>query len=51
MALESALRGHKVTLMDLPDAKAASRVAAGLYNIFTGREAKKLGWRTKCSRG
>lgn len=41
MALESALRGHRVSMVDLPDPKAASRVAAGLYNIFTGREAKK----------
>lgn len=41
MALESALRGHRVCLVDLADPGAASRVAAGLYNIFTGREAKK----------
>lgn len=40
-AAASATRGHRVTLVDAPRPKAASRVAAGLFNVFTGREANK----------
>lgn len=34
-------KGHAVTLVDEPDAGTASRNAAGLFNIITGRLAKK----------
>lgn len=41
MAMESAKRGHRVCLVDRHNPKSASRVAAGLYNVITGREANK----------
>ncbi|MFM2375317.1 MAG: hypothetical protein RLZZ165_414 [Bacteroidota bacterium] len=41
MATESAKRGHRVRMADVCDPKAASRVAAGLFNVVTGREANK----------
>lgn len=37
----SALKGHRITLIDAMNPKAASRVAAGLFNVVTGREANK----------
>lgn len=41
IAMETAKRGHHVSLVDQPNPKSASRVAAGMYNVLTGREAKK----------
>jgi glycine oxidase len=41
IALESARAGHHVRLVDYADPKAATRVAAGLYNVVTGRVANK----------
>lgn len=41
IAMESCTAGHKVTMVDLPNPKAASRVAAGLFNVVTGREPNK----------
>jgi glycine oxidase len=41
MAMESAKAGHRITMVDLPNPKSATRVAAGLYNVVTGREANK----------
>ncbi len=41
MAMESAKRGHRIRLVDRYNPKSASRVAAGLYNVITGREANK----------
>jgi glycine/D-amino acid oxidase-like deaminating enzyme len=44
IALESARAGHRVRMVDYADPKAATRVAAGLYNVVTGRVANKT-WR------
>lgn len=44
MAAESLLAGHEVTLIDEPRPDSASRVAAGLFNLITGRKAV-LTWR------
>jgi glycine oxidase len=41
MAAASAVRGHRVTMIDAYRPKSASRVAAGLFNVITGREANK----------
>lgn len=41
MAFESLFAGHQVTLLDQPQENSPSRVAAGLYNIVTGRIASK----------
>jgi glycine oxidase len=41
IAAETALRGHQVTMIDQYSPKSASRVAAGLFNVVTGREASK----------
>jgi glycine oxidase len=41
MAMETAKRGHRIRLVDRYNPKSASRVAAGLYNVITGREANK----------
>ena len=40
------MAGHHITLFDLPSPQAASRVAAGLYNIITGRHAT-LTWQAR----
>lgn len=39
LATECLCAGHQVTLMDQPVADSASRIAAGLYNVITGRKA------------
>lgn len=41
MAAESIRSGHDVLLFDKVDPKSPSRVAAGLYNVITGRVASK----------
>ncbi|HHG85615.1 MAG TPA: FAD-dependent oxidoreductase [Bacteroidetes bacterium] len=38
-AAESLLAGHEVTLVDAPAKDSASRIAAGLFNVITGRKA------------
>jgi glycine/D-amino acid oxidase-like deaminating enzyme len=44
MAAESLLAGHEVTLIDEPRADSPTQVAAGLFNLITGRKAV-LTWR------
>ncbi len=41
MAAESLRRGHRVVMWDAAEKWSPSRVAAGLYNIITGRVASK----------
>ncbi|MEM7035845.1 MAG: FAD-binding oxidoreductase [Bacteroidota bacterium] len=41
LAAESLRAGHRVRMVDAGDPNAASRVAAGLYNVITGRAAKR----------
>lgn len=43
LAAELCIRGHAVTLMDELAEKSASRTAAGLFNVITGRHAS-LTW-------
>jgi glycine/D-amino acid oxidase-like deaminating enzyme len=45
-AAAASLAGHRVTLYDQPDPGSASRVAAGLYNVITGRYAT-LTWQAQ----
>jgi glycine/D-amino acid oxidase-like deaminating enzyme len=45
-AAAASLAGHRVTLYDLPDPGSASRVAAGMYNVITGRYAT-LTWQAQ----
>jgi glycine oxidase len=45
-AAAAGLAGHRVTLYDLPDPGSASRVAAGMYNVITGRYAT-LTWQAQ----
>ncbi|MEM0997782.1 MAG: FAD-binding oxidoreductase [Bacteroidota bacterium] len=46
LAAESLKAGHSVTLIDQPAPATATRVAAGLYNIITGRKAT-LTWQAE----
>jgi glycine oxidase len=41
IAMASARAGHRVRMADYADPQAASRVAAGMYNVITGRVASK----------
>ena len=45
-AAEAALAGHKLLVYDVIKPNSASRVAAGLYNIITGRHAN-LNWEAR----